>query len=123
MKKIIAIFLTVLSSIVYADCSDGYRRCVSECGGVSSFYDYQKSKYVYASETDFAVKCEDSCRRGKRYCESESNLSNGCDEFKRKCRNECPTSLYSYKTNNYIDSSDANSKCEDSCNSGYRRCQ
>jgi hypothetical protein len=123
MKKIIILVLITLSSLTHANCNDGYKRCVNECNVVKSIFNYDDSQYIKSSDTDFQGKCEDSCRRGKRYCEYESNLSDGCYEFKRKCRNECPSSLFSYKSSQYLFNTDANGKCEDSCSSGYRRCE
>jgi len=123
MKKIIILLLISLSTLTYANCNDGYKRCVNECNGVTSLFNYDGSRYIKSSDTDFQSKCEDSCRRGKRYCEYESKLYDGCYEFKRKCRNECPSSIFSYSTGGYLYNTDANGKCEDSCSSGYRRCE
>ena len=123
MKKIIFLILVSISTFTYSNCSDGCKRCISECSGVKSIFNYENSTFVKSSDTDFPSNCEDSCRRGRRYCEDESNLSDGCDEFKRKCRNQCPTSIFSYRNGKFLFVTDANSKCENSCNSGYRRCE
>ena len=123
LRNFVFLLLISISTFSHSTCNDGFKRCVSECNGIKSIFNYENSSYVKTSETDFPVKCEDSCRRGKRYCEDESNLSDGCDEFKRKCRNECPSSVFSYRTGNFLMVTDANNKCEDSCTSGYRRCE
>lgn len=122
MMRIICSFILVfLSGTCFADCDDAYRKCRNECSS-ASVYDYQNNKYLYSGQSDFNSKCEDACRRGRRYCEGESNLSDGCDEFKRKCRNDCPSSIYIYGKG-YVYSSDASSKCDSACYSGYRRCE
>ena len=122
IMRFIFFVLLFISSTAYADCDDAFRKCRSECSGVTSLFNYESGKYVNTQGTDFASNCEDSCRRGRRYCESESKLSEGCYEFRRKCRNECPSSIFSYRSSNFLLLTDANSKCEDACNSGYRRC-
>ena len=121
MRFIIFSFL-LISSAVYAGCDDAFRKCSSECSSTTTLFNYESGNYIKPQVTDYVSNCEDSCRRGRRYCESESNVSEGCYEFRRKCRNECPSSVFSYRSGNFLFLTDANSKCEDACNSGYRRC-
>jgi hypothetical protein len=124
MKKFISlIFLLMIYSTAHADCNDAFKRCRNECNSIGTLYNYENGNLLNSLDTDFVSNCENSCRRGKRYCEGESNRSDGCYEFKRKCRNECPSSVISFSTGNILLLTDANSKCEDACYSGYRRCE
>ncbi len=124
MNKIVSFFLLILfSTSSFADCDDAFRKCRNECGSVGVLFNYENGRLINSADTDFVSNCESSCRRGRRYCESESSRSEGCYEFKRKCRNDCPTSVISFRSGNILLLTDANSKCEDACNSGYRRCE
>ncbi len=107
---------------VYADCNDARRKCETECNSAVNFFNFEKGKYQSLNGTDFQDNCSSACKRGFRYCTSEDNLDDGCDAFKRKCRNDCPSSIFSYKSNIYMLLTDADSICEDACRAGYRRC-
>ena len=121
--KLLCILLSFLiTDFVFADCDDARRRCENECTSATTFFNYEKGEYQSLNRTDFQDNCSSACRRGFRYCTSEDNLDDGCDEFKRKCRNDCPSSIFSYKGSRYILSTDVNSICEDACRAGYRRC-
>ena len=125
MKKIIGSFFLILGLIqgAYADCDEAYKKCITSCDSVKSISNLENGRLVKSSATDFPSKCEDSCRRGRRYCEDESNRSEGCYEFKRACRNECPSTVFNYRSGNFMLLTDANSKCEDACSFGYRNCE
>ncbi|MDC0127792.1 hypothetical protein OAI28_05935, partial [Methylophilaceae bacterium] len=99
-------------------CYDGYRKCKSDCP--SSVYDWETSEYLY--NTDANSKCEDACKRGKRACEYEDNIDDACYAFNRKCKSDCPSSVYDWETSEYLYNTDANSKCEDACKRGKRAC-
>lgn len=122
MKKLIIILITLLliSNSALADCEGATKKCKSECWYMSIFNN-DNSQYIDANKTDFVVNCENSCNEGKRYCQYESSLSDGCYQFKRKCNNNCPSSIYI--GSEYLYNTDANSKCEDSCRAGYRYCE
>jgi hypothetical protein len=126
--KIIRGFIAILliSSVPIlsnADCFDALKRCENECNTSGLLFDIESGKLINAHETDFIGNCKDACRRGKRYCENESNSSDGCYEFKRKCRNQCPSAVMNFRNGNILLLTDANSKCEDACHYGYRRCE
>ena len=116
------VFSFLFSDVVYAGCNDARRKCENECTSAASFFNYEKGEYQSLNGTDFQDNCSSACKRGFRYCTSEDNLDDGCDVFKRKCRNDCPSSIFSYKSSIYILLTDANSVCEDACRAGYRRC-
>lgn len=118
-----ALLITFLTTISYADCFDAVRKCESECSTSGFLFDIESGKLINSHETDFIGNCKDACRRGKRYCENESNTSDGCYEFKRKCRNQCPSAVMNFRNGNILLLTDANSKCEDACHYGYRRCE
>ena len=99
-------------------CYDGYRKCKNDCP--SSVYDWETSEYLY--NTDANSKCEDACKKGKRACEYEDNIDDACYAFNRKCKNDCPSSVYDWETSEYLYNTDANSKCEDACKKGKRAC-
>ena len=121
----ILIFLTSLlaSAASFAGCDDAYRKCVNECGSTSFLFNYETGSLISATATDFPSNCLDACRRGRRWCDGESSLSDGCDEFKRKCSNDCPSMVMSIRTGKLFLLTDAESKCDDACRSGYRRCE
>lgn len=101
-------------------CDDAYRKCKRECD--NQIYDYEGSRYLDASDTDFIGHCEDACKRGKRYCENEDDVNDKCDEFRRKCNGECPSMVYLNSESRYLSNTNANSCCEDACRAGYREC-
>lgn len=125
MKSFFLSVMLMLGCIqfAYADCDDAFKKCHVECQAVKSFFNFQTGKFVKSTDTDFPVNCENSCSRGRRYCESESNRSESCYEFKRACRNDCPTALFNYRGGNYLFTTDVNAKCEDACSYGYRKCE
>ncbi len=107
----------------YADCISALKKCELECKSVSVFFNFEKGKFESVNGTDFTLNCMSSCRRGFRYCTSEVDLDISCDEFKRKCRNDCPNTIFSFKNGVFQLLTDANNLCEGACQSGYRRCQ
>jgi hypothetical protein len=109
-------------SISYADCISAKKKCENECNSAASFFNFEKGKYESVAGTDFAENCVSACSRGYRYCNTEDNLDESCYQFKRKCSNDCPTSIFSYRSSVYRLLTDAQSICEDACRSGYRRC-
>lgn len=114
-KKNLLIQATILS---YSDpCEKAVRKCKSECD--DSIYDYGSGNYLY--DTNYKEECEDACESGKRNC-SYASTSDKCDDFKSRCNNNCPSSIYSSK-GDYLYSTDAEDKCEDACKAGYRDCE
>ena len=99
-------------------CDRAYNRCTSECS--DEIYNYDTGNYI--SNTDVASNCEDACRRGRNYCEDEDK-DEQCYEFKRACRNDCPSDVYDYDSGDYLYNTDVNSMCEDACRSGERACE
>jgi hypothetical protein len=124
-KKLLALLLLFLGvcSSSFADCSDAFRQCRNECNSVSMLINLEGGDAINALESDFYSNCEDACRRGKRYCEGEATLTDGCYAFKRACRNDCPDSLLSFRSGSLLLLTNANDQCEDACNAGYRRCE
>ncbi|MFC1859746.1 hypothetical protein ACFL9U_17210 [Thermodesulfobacteriota bacterium] len=102
-------------------CDAAYKRCVSECEDVS-IYDYDSGNYISINNTDFLDNCESACARGRRYSEDE-DADEKCYEFKRACRNDCPSDVYDYDSGEYLMLTDADSQCEDACRAGERACE
>ena len=102
-------------------CGAGYQKCVDTCGSESMYYDYDSGDYRPLAGTDYSSNCEDACRRGQRYCEDESK-DEQCYEFKRACRNDCPSSIFDYSSSEFKLLTDVNSKCEDACRAGESAC-
>lgn len=124
MHKIFGLLFLLFTSLAsYADCDDAFRKCRDEFSSVGRLFNYENGKLVNALNTDFVSNCESSCRRGRRYCESESNSSDACYEFRRKCRDDCPSSVFNFSNGSILLLTDANSKCENACSSGHRRCE
>lgn len=106
---------------VHDKCDAAYKRCISECEDVS-IYDYDSGDYISIDNTDFLDNCEAACARGRRYCEDE-DADEKCYEFKRACRNDCPSDVYDYDSGEYLMLTDADSQCEDACRAGERECE
>ena len=103
-------------------CDAAYNRCVNECESVSIF-NYETGNYRSVRNTDFLDNCEEACSRGRRYCEDEDDNEEKCYEFKRACRNDCPSDVYDYRSGKYLMLTDANDQCEDACGAGERECE
>lgn len=118
-------FIIVISPKAWPDCDDANRKCRSECSTSINV----NGTYIDSYNTDFNSSCEDSCKKGLNECEdTDGPLTDKCDEFKRKCKRTCPSSIYIYSSKDGIESgytydSNANSVCEDACTAGYRRCE
>lgn len=124
MKKIIGlVFLLTISSLVNANCTAAFRDCKDECGSFGFIFDYESGNLVRMQETNFLSNCVDSCQIGKRYCESKSSHSEACNEFKRKCEFECPSTLIKLHNGSILLLTNANLKCEEACFAGYRKCE
>ena len=102
-------------------CDAAYSRCVNSCESESSYYDYDSGEYLSLSNTDYVSKCTDACSRGRNYCEDEEK-DEMCYEFKRACRNDCPSSIYDYSSGDFKLLTDVESKCEEACEDGERAC-
>jgi hypothetical protein len=46
-----------------------------------------------------------------------------CDDAYNGCVSECSSTIFNHETGDYVTSSDAQSKCEDSCSSGRSSCE
>jgi len=100
-----AIMRRLMVEASYSPCERAYRKCTSECSSVS-LYPIENSDEEDEAH-NFASQCDDACRRGRRWCDDES--TDRCYEFKRACRNECP--------------SFHNADCKDACHAGERVCE
>ena len=103
-------------------CDNAYSRCVKSCESETNYFDYDTSNYRELYNTDYASNCSDACRRGRKYCEDE-DVDERCYEFKRKCRNSCPSDVFDYSSGEYKFLTDVDSLCEDSCRAGERACE
>jgi hypothetical protein len=63
----------------------------------------------------------DSSSSGGESCSEK--VDSACDDGYRRCRSDCPSSVYHWASGNYLYDTDANSKCEDACRSGKRACE
>lgn len=99
-------------------CEDAESKCKRSCD--STVYDWDSGEYLYY--TDAEDLCEDACKRGARSCDDEDSIDDGCYEFKRRCKRDCPSEVYDWDSGEYLYNTDAVDLCEDACNSGYRWC-
>ncbi len=106
---------------VHGRCDAAYKRCISECEDIY-IYNYDSGDYISIDYTDFLDNCEAACARGRRFCEDE-HADEKCYEFKRACRNDCPSDVYDYNSGEYLMLTDADSQCEDACRAGERECE
>lgn len=111
------------SSPSSTSCETGYRRCVSACENVTVLFDYSTGSYVGTDFTDFSSNCTDACSRGQNFCEDESDPNERCYEFKRTCRNSCPSDFFDYRVSEYRFITDAEDNCDDACRAGERACE
>jgi hypothetical protein len=104
-------------------CDAAYNACTAECLSTRTYFDYDSGDYRSTLNTDFRSKCEDACRTGQSHCQDEDDKDDKCDEFKSGCNNDCPTSLYDYRSGDFRLLTDAESKCEDACSVGANKCE
>jgi hypothetical protein len=117
MKQISALLLLAffVPSIAFAKCDDAYHSCRKQCDSITTLIDTDKALPVSTVDTDFLNNCKDSCRRGRRFCNIESNPLNAYQAFINRCESNCPTMVISMGNQTALSNTNAKAACKDAC--------
>lgn len=117
MKQIgVLLFLVlVMPGITFAKCDDAYHSCRKQCDSITTLINTDKTPPVSTVDTDFLNNCKDSCRRGRRFCNIESNPEKAHQAFINRCESNCPTMVISMGNQTALSNTNAKTACKDAC--------
>jgi hypothetical protein len=117
MKKFSILLFLVLTipSVALANCDDAYHHCRKQCDTITTLIDADKKTPVNTVDTDYLNNCKDSCRRGRRFCNIESNPENAHQAFINRCESNCPTIVISMGNLSTLSNTNAKTACKEAC--------
>ena len=117
---ILIAFVFTLPAHASANCDDAYHSCRKQCDSITTLLNIEQASKFSASNTDFLNNCKDSCRRGRRFCNVESNPQNAYKAFISRCESSCPTIVVSMSKQSALSNTNANASCKKACSSSAK---
>ena len=116
MKKLL-LFLFLIPNLVMGDLDRGYINFLKIKTGEISTSDLNEEELMEVLEISIIINSASDKD------EEDEDVDGACYDGYRKCKKDCPSSVYDWETSEYLYKTDANSKCEDACKKGKRACE